>query len=312
MPETQPPLPSPIAPPPVGVVLPLTADRSRSQLQLALRRFIRHRAAMASAVILCLIFGWALLGASLAPYGFEELTSDYSQPPSGRHWMGTDAIGHDLFSQVLRGTQKSIQIALVVAVLSTVTGVVIGATAGYYRGWIDSLLSRFTDLVLVVPVLAVLLAAANTVSQRSGNWLLVALLIAAFLWPGVALVVRSTVLALREQDFVQAQVAIGATDLRIIVRHLIPNAIGPIVVCATLLVVTAILLESALAFLGFGVSPPDTSLGKLVAVGQSASTSRPWLFYFPGLVLLAICLCVNFIGDGLRDAFDPKQSGGRA
>lgn len=119
-------------------------------------------------------------------------------------------------------------------------------------------------------------------------------------------------LSLREQDFVQAQVAIGASDVRIIAKHLIPNAVGPIAVSATLLVVTAILLESSLAFLGFGIAPPDTSLGKLVAVGQVASSSRPWLFYFPGFVLLVICLCVNFVGDGLRDAFDTKRSGGRA
>lgn len=305
-------IPTPVGVPGPGAFQPPAAQRSRSQLQLAMRRFVRHRAAMASAVLLLVIFTAALLGPRLAPFGYEELTDAYSQPPSGTHWMGTDAIGHDLFAQVLRGTQKSVQIALVVAVVSTVIGVTIGSVAGYYRGWVDTLLSRVTDLVLVVPVLAVLLAAANTISRTGGNWFFVALLIAAFLWPGVALVVRSTVLGLREQDFVQAQVAIGASDLRIILRHLIPNAIGPIVVCATLLVVTAILLESSLAFLGFGVAPPDTSLGKLVAVGQSASTSRPWLFYFPGLVLLTICLCVNFIGDGLRDAFDPKQSGARA
>lgn len=284
---------------------------SRSQLRLVMRRFVRHRAAIVSLVLLGLVFAASLVGPYITPYGFAELTPDYSQPPSAEHWMGTDAIGHDLLSQIMRASQKSIQIALVVATLSTLIGVFIGTVAGYYRGWVDTLLSRMTDLVLVIPVLAVLLAAANSISQRGGNWFLVAVLIAVFLWPSVALVVRSTVLSLREQDFVQAQVAIGASDVRIIVRHLIPNAIGPIAVSATLLVVTAILLESSLAFLGFGIAPPDTSLGKLVAVGQAASSSRPWLFYFPGLILLVICLCVNFIGDGLRDAFDAKRPGGR-
>lgn len=287
------------------------ATEQVGQLRLAARRFLRHHIAMASLIVITLVFGGALLGGRIAPYDFDELTGSYSQPPSWQHPMGTDAIGHDLFSQVLRGSEKSIQIALLVAGLATAIGVVVGTCAGYYRGWVDTLLSRLTDLVLVVPVLAVLLAAANSVSRSGGNWFAVALLIAAFLWPIVALVTRSTVLGLREKDFIEAQVAIGASDLRIIVRHLIPNAVGPIVVSATLLVVTAILLESSLAFLGFGVSPPDTSLGKLVAVGQAASTTRPWLFYFPGAVLLVICLCVNFIGDGLRDAFDPK-SGGRS
>jgi peptide/nickel transport system permease protein len=296
----------------VGTGHATTARPSRSQLRLVARRFLRHRAAMVSAVLLAMVFLVTLVAPHVTAYGFDELTDDYSQPPSARHWLGTDAVGHDLFAQIMRATQKSIQIALVVAVLATVIGVVVGTVAGYHRGWIDSLLSRITDLVLVVPVLAVLLAAANSISRRGGNWLLVALLIAAFLWPAVALVVRSTVLSLREQDFIQAEVAVGASDLRIIIRHLIPNAIGPIAVSATLLVVTAILLESSLAFLGFGVSPPDTSLGKLVAVGQSASSSRPWLFYFPGAALLMICLCVNFIGDGLRDAFDTRRPGGRA
>jgi peptide/nickel transport system permease protein len=289
-----------------------SAGPSRSRRRSTVRRFARNRLAMTSAILLLFMFAAGVIGPHFTPYGFADLTGDYSQPPSAKHWMGTDAIGHDLLSQVLRASQKSIQIALVVAALSTFIGVVVGTVAGYYRGWVDTLLSRLTDLVLVVPVLAVLLAAANSISRRGGNWFLVALLIAVFLWPTVALVVRSTVLSLREQDFVQAQVAIGAGDVRIIVKHLIPNAVGPIAVSATLLVVTAILLESSLAFLGFGIAPPDTSLGKLVAIGQAASSSRPWLFYFPGLVLLVICLCVNFIGDGLRDAFDTKRSGDRA
>jgi peptide/nickel transport system permease protein len=281
----------------------------RSQARPALRRFLRHRAAMISAVVLAVIFIAAVIGPWLTPYRYDQLSGDFSQPPSAAHWLGTDAIGHDLLAQVLHAARKSIQIALVVSAVATLIGVVVGTVAGYYRGWVDTLLSRLTDLVLVIPVLAVLLAAANSISKRGGNWFLVALLISLFLWPVVALVVRSTVLSLREQDFIQAQVAIGATDARIIVRHLIPNAVGPIAVSATLLVVAAILMESSLAFLGFGISPPDTSLGKLVAVGQAASSSRPWLFYFPGGVLLVICLCVNFLGDGLRDAFDTKRAG---
>lgn len=307
-------MPDPVTATPLG---PSTTDvpaaaQPRSQSSMALRRFVRHRAAMVSLILLILIFTAALLGGRIAPYGFDELTGTYSQPPSWEHPMGTDAIGHDLFSQVLRGAQKSIQVALFVAALSTLIGLTVGTIAGYYRGWIDIVLSRITDFVLVVPVLAVMMAAANALSHVRGNWMLIALLISVVVWPAVALVVRGSVLSLREQDFVQAAKAIGMSDLRIIVRHLVPNLIGPVVVSATLVVVSAILLESSLAFLGFGVSPPDTSLGKLVAVGQSASTTRPWLFYGPGLVLLLICLCANFVGDGLRDAFDPRQSRRRA
>ena len=271
------------------------------------RRFRRNRIAMASAVLLTLIFAITFVGPLLYPYGYEEISPDYSRAPSATHWMGTDAIGHDLFAQVMRGAQKSIQIALMVAVVSTFVGVVLGTLAGYYRGWVDVVVARATDLILVLPILAILLAAANSIRNTAGNWWMVALLLAAFLWPPIALVTRSTVLTLREREFIEAQVEIGSSDLRIIVRHVIPNAIGPVLVSATLLVVTAILLESSLAFLGFGVSPPDTSLGKLVASGVAASNSRPWLFYFPGLVLLLIALCINFIGDGLRQAFDTRQ-----
>ena len=271
------------------------------------RRFRRNRLAMASALCLAVIFVITFIGPLLYAHGYEDISTDYSQAPSAEHWMGTDAIGHDLFAQVMRGAQKSIEIALMVAVMSTLVGVVLGTVAGYYRGWVDVIVARATDLILVLPILAILLAAANTVRNSSGNWWMVALLLAAFLWPPIALVTRSTVLTLREREFIEAQVAIGSSDLRIIVRHVIPNAVGPVLVSATLLVVTAILLESSLAFLGFGVSPPDTSLGKLVAGGVGASNSRPWLFYFPGVVLLFIALCINFIGDGLRQAFDTRQ-----
>lgn len=274
------------------------------------RRFARNRSSVASLVVLGLILAVTLAGDLVWPYDHTELTKDFSQGPSATHWMGTDAIGHDLFAQVLHGTQQSLRIAALVAVVATSIGVLLGTTAGYYRGWTDTVLSRLTDLILVVPILAVLLAAANAVSRQASTWWAVALLLSAFLWPSVALVVRSTVLSLRELDFIQAQRAAGATDLRIIVRHIIPNTVGPILVSATLLVVTAILLESSLAFLGFGAAPPDTSLGKLVAIGQPASTNRPWLFYFPGGVLLVTCLCLNFIGDGLRTALDPRSTGG--
>jgi len=283
---------------------------SLSQGRLALRRFLRHRLAIGSLILLLLLFGAALAGGVIAPYGFDEITDSSSSPPSLDHPMGTDAIGHDLLSQVLRGSQKSVQVAIIVTVVSTIIGVVVGALAGYYRGIIDAILSRFTDFTLTIPLLAVLLVVANRVSSRQGNFVLIGLLIAAFIWPQVAVVVRATFLSLREKEFVEAARAIGASDARIIFRHMLPNALGPIIVSATLVVATAILIEATLAFLGFGVSPPDTSLGKLVSEGQQASNTRPWLFYFPGAVLLLICLCVNFVGDGLRDAFDPRQDKG--
>lgn len=279
----------------------------RSQLRLSTQRFLRHRLAMVSLGILILLMTVSLLGGKIAPYGFDELTGDYSQGPSLDHLMGTDAIGHDLFSQVLRGAQKSVQVALVVAFVSTAIGVLLGALAGYFRGWLDVIISRLTDLVLTIPVLVLLIVMAARFREQRNNWLAIALLISFVIWTQVARVVRGIFLSLREKEFVEAARAIGASSGRIILRHMLPNAVGPIIVSATLTVAAAILLETALAFLGLGISPPDTSLGKLVAVGQGASSTRPWLFYFPGAVLLVICLCVNFVGDGLRDAFDPQQ-----
>ncbi len=286
-------------------------DEARGQLAMAARRFAHHRLAVASLAVLVLVMGASLLGGHLAPYRYSELTGDYSKAPSLDHLMGTDSIGHDLLSQVLRGAQKSVQVALVVAAVSTFIGVVLGALAGYYRGWVDTLISRLIDLVLTVPVIVILLVLAARYRNARNNWLAIAMVIALVAWTQVARVVRGIFLSLREQEFVEAARAVGASDRRIMFRHMLPNAVGPIAVSATLTVAVAILLESSLAFLGLGVSAPDTSLGKLVADNVGASTQRPWLFYFPGAVLLVICLCVNFVGDGLRDAFDPRQAGAR-
>jgi ABC-type dipeptide/oligopeptide/nickel transport system permease subunit len=279
---------------------------ARTQWRVALSRFLSHRAALISLVVLLLLMIASLLGGRIAPYGFSEITPSKSQPPSLDHLMGTDAIGHDLFSQVLRGAQKSVQVALLVAALSTTIGVLLGSLAGYYRGLVDTIVSRCTDLVLVIPLLPLLLVIASRFQGRD-NWVALAILLGVLIWPQIARVVRGVFLSLREKEFVEAARAVGASDARIIFRHILPNAVGPIIVSATLTVAVAILIETALSFLGLGVSPPDTSLGKLVAVGQSAANTRPWLFYFPGAVLLVICLCVNFVGDGLRDAFDPQQ-----
>jgi peptide/nickel transport system permease protein len=299
--------PLPEEPPGAGFEVLGLAPVARSQWRMIVGRFLRHRLAVASLVILVVLTAAAFFGGSLARYGFEELTPELSEAPSFTHWFGTDSIGHDLFAQVLRGARRSIVVALLVAVLSTTFGTLVGALAGYYRGWIDAALMRITDLFLTIPTLAVLLVVASRYRGESGNWLAISIIIAAFAWMSLARVVRGVFLSLREREFVEAARALGARDRRIIVRHLIPNALGPIIVNATLLVGTAIIIETALSFLGFGISPPDTSLGRLVASGAPASQTRPWLFYLPGLYLVLIVLSINFLGDGLRDAFDPQQ-----
>jgi ABC-type dipeptide/oligopeptide/nickel transport system permease subunit len=284
----------------------------RSQTQMVIRRFLAHKLAVGSLVVFLLVIVISLIGGRFWKYGYADITDEFSSPPSLEHPMGTDDIGHDSLAQVLRGAQKSVQVALMVAFLATTIGAVIGALAGYYRSWVDSALMRFTDLVLTIPSIAILAVLASTVASQAGNWFFIGLVLALLQWTYIARVVRGTFLSLREKEFVEAARALGASDARIMFRHLLPNATGSIIVNATVTVAVAILLESALSFLGLGIKPPDTSLGLLVSTGQQAATTRPWLFYFPGLVIIVIALTINFVGDGLRDAFDPTQTRVRA
>lgn len=304
---------------PVGLPEPAATEQlvefgveAKSQWRRVARRFLRHKLAVVSLAILLVLVLASFLGGSLARYRYDELTTDYSQAPSFDHWFGTDTIGHDTFAQVLRGARRSLLVAMLVAVLSTSFGAAVGAFAGFYRGFVDAALMRFTDLFLTIPTLAVLLVVASRFEGQSGNWLALSFVIAGFAWMSLARVVRGMFLSLREREFVEAARALGASDRRIMLRHLLPNSIGPIIVNATLLVGIAIVTETALSFLGFGIAPPDTSLGRLVAEGATAARTRWWLFYMPGLYLVLISLCINFVGDGLRDAIDPQQKRVRA
>ncbi|MFE0101255.1 ABC transporter permease [Streptomyces sp. NPDC059009] len=278
--------------------------KERTQTQLILRRFLRHRAAMASLVVLLLIVVWAFVGPHLWHYSYGTYTPDNSQPPSADHPFGTNSSGYDSYAQVMRGTQTSLKIAVMIALGSTLIGSVWGAVAGFYRGPVDAVMMRIADLVLTLPLLAIALVISG---RTGGSWYWIAVVIAGLTWAYVSRVVRSTVLSLREKEFIEAARALGSSDTRIIFRHLLPNSLGPIIVNATILVATGILTETALSFLSFGVQPPDTSLGLLVAQAQTAVDTRPWLFYIPGFFIIAIALTINFIGDGLRDAFDPRQ-----
>jgi len=284
----------------------------RSQTQMILRRFMAHKLAVGSLVVFVLMVVFSLIGGRLWRYGYADITDEFSSAPSLKHPMGTDDIGHDSMAQVLRGAQKSVQVALMVAFLSTTVGAFIGALAGYYRGWVDAALMRFTDLVLTIPAIAILAVLAATVADQAGNWFFIGLVLSLLLWTYIARVVRGTFLSLREKEFVEAARALGASDTRIMFRHLLPNATGSIIVNATITVAVAILTETALSYLGLGIKSPDTSLGLLISTGQQAATTRPWLFYFPGLIIVIIALTINFIGDGLRDAFDPTQTRVRA
>jgi peptide/nickel transport system permease protein len=240
---------------------------------------------------------------------FDYQSDDLSVGPSSKHLFGTDSIGQDVFAQVLRGIQTSVKVSLLAMAVGEILGVFVGALAGFYRGWVDSLLMRAVDVVLTVPVLVLVLVLSRI---AGGSWWMIALIIGGVTAAPTSRLVRSVFLSLREREYVEAARALGATDSRIIWRHLLPNSLGPIIVDATLAVAGAILTESALSFIGFGIKAPDVSLGKLISDGVNASQTRPWLFYFPGLAIIIVVLTVNFIGDGLRDALDPTQQRVRA
>jgi ABC-type dipeptide/oligopeptide/nickel transport system permease subunit len=279
--------------------------KERSQVSMVLRRFLRHRAAVVSLVGLVLVALMCYVGRRLWPHNYTWISGPSSQSPTLQYPMGTDDIGHDYFAQVLRGGQQSLNVAFLVALVSSGIGAPYGAIAGFYGGRIDNIMMRVVDVLLTLPFLAVVGAMAH---HFSGSWYMVALLLGAFGWVVNARVVRGVVLSLREQEFVEAARALGASDARIVFRHLLPNVTGPIIVQATLDIAFAILGEAALSFVGLGVQTPDTSLGLLANGAKDALDTRPWLFYFPGLMIIVIALCINFIGDGLRDALDPRQT----
>ncbi|WP_199441370.1 ABC transporter permease [Umezawaea beigongshangensis] len=282
---------------------------ARTQGQLVRRRFLRHRLAMVSSAVFVLLCVFAFVGPLLWTFDYEDVSSRSYLPPSGEHPLGTTQVGKDTLALLMRGTGFSLQIAIVVAIVATFVGVLFGALAGYLRGFVDTALMRLVDLLLIVPQIAV---AAIVVKGLSGSWYVVALVLATFGWMQIARITRGETLSLAQREFVEAARAAGATTPRIIFKHLVPNMIGSITVNATLAVATAVLAEAALSFLGLGVQLPDTSLGVIVNENYGQITTRPWLFWGPFVVIVLISLAVNFIGDGLRDAFDPRQTKVRA
>jgi ABC-type dipeptide/oligopeptide/nickel transport system permease subunit len=301
-----------ITPPPPALALVTEAGQgdmveSHGQFRLALERFAHHRLALAGLIVFLLLVLLSTIGPVFWQYSYSTITGQFATGPSAQHPFGTDLIGHDLFAQVLEAEATSVKTAALVALIATTIGTAIGAIAGYYGKLADFLLMRFTDLILAVPLLAFLLVLANKLSKQAGSWFWIALILGLLLWTNLARQVRGAFLSLREREFVEAEHAIGASDRRIIFRHMIPNAIGPIVVTATLTIALALLIEAVLSFLGLGIQPPEVSLGSLVNSGQDAATSLPWLFFFPSGFLVVTILSINFIGDGLRDALDPTQ-----
>ena len=277
------------------------------------RRFFKHRGAIAGVAILALLILGALL-APLSPYDpIASAMGERLQAPSRAHLFGTDALGRDYLTRVLYGGRVSLLVGALVAAVTLAIGVPIGAAAGYFGRWVDSLLMRITDAALTLPTLfvliligAILRETRSPMFERS-NALLVALVIGGLSWMTVARLTRAIFLSLRSVEFVTAARSVGAPGLRIVALHMLPQAVGPIAVEATLEVSYAILEESGLSFLGFGIQPPTPSWGNLLGAAQEHLVRYPWLAVFPGLMILLTVVSINFIGDGLRDAFDPRS-----
>ncbi len=285
-------------------------EHGLSQRTLAFRRFRRHKLAMASLVVLTLLALSAILAPWIAPYGFSEQHLDeILEGPSADHLLGTDTLGRDELTRLLYGGRVSLLIGLGVALSAGVLGTLIGAAAGFYGGRLDNAMMRLTDLFLAIPLLVILIVASRV---TGGGVRDIVIVLSLFLWMFLARIIRGVFLSLKEKEFVEAARAVGSSDSRIIFRHLLPNTLGVIIVNVTLTVAAAILLESLLSFLGFGIQPPTPSWGNMLQDGRGLMTIAPWLVWFPGLAILLTILCVNFLGDGLRDAFDPTQRRVRA
>jgi peptide/nickel transport system permease protein len=270
-------------------------------------RFLRNRLAVAGVVILGMMFLLAFGGPFFSKHRWDEL--DFLallQPPSREHWFGTSQIGGDVFALTIRGLQKSLIIGLLVAVFSTGLAAIAGGFAGYLGGKVDRSVMWLIDALLVLP--SFLIIAVMSPLYRGRTWLVFVVLLAAFGWMVTARIVRSATMSLRERDFVRAAQYMGVPARKIVFRHLLPNVASILIIDATLNVGATILSETGLSYLGFGVQPPDVSLGSLIAEGTASALTYPWLFMFAGSALILTVLAVSFIGDGLRDAFDPGSN----
>jgi peptide/nickel transport system permease protein len=280
----------------------------RTQWEMFWRRFKRHRLALISTLILALLFATAIFGPLVSPYSFDKIEYTGAQPPSAQHWLGTDELGRDELTRLMVGGRVSLMVGIVVAVLAAGIGTAVGMLAGYYGGRTDNILMRFTDMVLALPLLPLLMVAGLVFSDLGWDSLWVIPIILGVLeWMAVARLVRGSFLALREKEFVEAAHAMGASDWRIITQHLLPNSIAPIIVNTTLVVGAAIIIESVLSFLGFGIQPPNPSWGNMLTDAKNTMVIFPWLMWSPGIAIVLTVLSVNFLGDGLRDALDPTQ-----
>jgi len=284
----------------------LLGQQIESPFRMAVRRFLRHRLALFSTILLLVIIllcAGRPLFSSYDPNYNDSSIKD--QAPSREHIMGTDSIGRDIWARILDAGRISLFIAVVTVVLSETLGVVLGVVSGYFGGWVDALIMRIVDFILTLPLLPILLV-VRTVLPPSISILIAILVLTS--WTGSARLMRGQILSLREREYVEASRSLAASRTRVMFRHLVPNALAPIIVNASLSLSGVVILEAALSYLGFGVQPPQASWGNMLnGVSLTVLDRAPWQAFFPGLAIFLTSLCFNFIGDGLRDALDPRQ-----
>lgn len=280
------------------------AEAGTSLWQDAWRRLRRNKMAIFGLCVLLFFIGGALLTPLIAPYGYAEQNLDLgASPPSAAHWLGTDVFGRDLLTQIMYGGRISLAVGFIATTVALLIGVTWGAIAGYAGGRVDAVMMRIVDILYALPFMIFIILLMVVFGR---NMLLLFLAIGAVEWLTMARIMRSQVQSLRQQEFVEAAISLGLSPSVIIRKHLIPNALGPIIVYTTLTIPSVMLLEAFLSFLGLGVQPPQTSWGLLISFGADTMEEYPWLLIFPGLFLSITLFSLNFLGDGLRDALDVR------
>jgi peptide/nickel transport system permease protein len=292
----------------------------QTMTQMVWRSYRRHKPAMVGTIIVLVLVLAAIFAPVLTPYDPEKTDLDSMlEPPSLAHPMGTDELGRDLLTRILYGGRVSLSIGVMAMALAVFVGAAIGGLGGFYGGWIDNILMRFTDMMLSFPSLFILIILAIALRDIPiealrgtpfASVFSIVLVIAVLAWMQVARLVRASFLSLKEKEFTEATRCIGTPNRRIMLRHLLPNAMSPIIVAATFRVATSIITESGLSYLGFGVQPPTPTWGNMLKNAQELMTRAPWTAIFPGLMIFVTVIAINFIGDGLRDALDPYKTEG--
>lgn len=306
-PEPEEPVVQAIVQPP-AVTEPADIDEAASRWALVRRRLFRTRRAIVGLAVVALLFALAYLTPFFTEWQYNELdTSAFLSPPSAAHWFGTTQNGFDMFALTMRGMQKSLIIGLLGASIATSLAAVVGSFAGYFGGRLNTLLLVLVDLLLVLP--AFLIIAILSPAFRGRTWLLFVVLLSLFHWMVTSRIVRGMTLSLKEREFVHAARYMGVPGWRIIFRHILPNMSSLLIIDATVNVSALILAEVGLSFFGFGVQPPDVSLGTLIGSYANAALTYPWQFYFPAASLVVLVLSINLVGDALRDALDPHAAG---